>query len=133
MFLYKNLFFSISSVISIPIMLIGINGGYFPAICRVCLFNGSVLRLEMNSSCFRNSSGYVFKSVILPSHDVKSNSSRKLVFRPICDFFAPIKKDLSGLAAPELICPARLSRAIFLTLVGLCFNFRRFSISVVSC
>ena len=37
MFLYKNLFFSISSVISIPIMLIGINGGYFPAICRVCL------------------------------------------------------------------------------------------------
>ena len=30
-------FFSISSVISIPIMLIGINGGYFPAICRVCL------------------------------------------------------------------------------------------------
>ena len=36
MFLYKNLFFSISSVISIPIMLIGINGGYFPAICRVC-------------------------------------------------------------------------------------------------
>ena len=38
MFLYKNLFFSISSVNSIPIMLIGINGGYFPAICRVCLF-----------------------------------------------------------------------------------------------
>ena len=38
MYLYKNLFFSISSVISIPIMLIGINGGYFPAICRVCLF-----------------------------------------------------------------------------------------------
>ena len=37
MFLYKNLFFSISSVISIPIMLIGINGGHFPAICRVCL------------------------------------------------------------------------------------------------
>ena len=37
MFLYKNLSFSISSVISIPIMLIGINGGYFPAICRVCL------------------------------------------------------------------------------------------------
>ena len=37
MFLYKILFFSISSVISIPIMLIGINGGYFPAICRVCL------------------------------------------------------------------------------------------------
>ena len=36
MFLYKNLFFSISSILSIPIMLIGINGGYFPAICRVC-------------------------------------------------------------------------------------------------
>ena len=30
-------FFSISSVLSIPIMLIGINGGYFPAICRACL------------------------------------------------------------------------------------------------
>ena len=29
-------FFSISSILSIPIMLIGINGGYFPAICRVC-------------------------------------------------------------------------------------------------
>ena len=28
MFLYKNLFFSIS-ILSIPIMLIGINGGYF--------------------------------------------------------------------------------------------------------
>ena len=26
-----------SSILSIPIMLIGINGGYFPAICRVCL------------------------------------------------------------------------------------------------
>ena len=38
MFLYENLFFSISSVISIPVMLIGINGGYFPAICRVCFF-----------------------------------------------------------------------------------------------
>ena len=37
MFLYKNPFFSISSILSIPIMLIGINGGYFPAICRVCL------------------------------------------------------------------------------------------------
>ena len=35
MFLCKNLFFSIS-ILSIPIMLIGINGGYFPAICRVC-------------------------------------------------------------------------------------------------
>ena len=39
MFLYKNLFFSISSILSIPLMLIGINGGYFPAICRVCFFN----------------------------------------------------------------------------------------------
>ena len=29
-------FFSKSSILSIPIMLIGINGGYFPAICRVC-------------------------------------------------------------------------------------------------
>ena len=29
-------FFSIS-ILSIPIMLIGINGGYFSAICRVCL------------------------------------------------------------------------------------------------
>ena len=29
MFLYKNLFFSVSSILSIPIMLIGINGGYF--------------------------------------------------------------------------------------------------------
>ena len=55
MFLYKNLSFSISSVISIPIMLIGINGGYFPTICRVCFYisknlNGigalSFLRLE---------------------------------------------------------------------------------------
>ena len=36
MFLYKNLF-SMSSILSIPIMLIGINGGYCPAICRVCL------------------------------------------------------------------------------------------------
>ena len=36
MFLYKHLFFSTSSILSIPIMLIGINGGYFPAMCRVC-------------------------------------------------------------------------------------------------
>ena len=34
----QKFFFSISSVISIPIMLIGINGGYFPAICRVCFY-----------------------------------------------------------------------------------------------
>ena len=38
MFLYKYLFFSISSILSIPIMLIGINGGFFPAIFRVCFF-----------------------------------------------------------------------------------------------
>ena len=43
MFLYKNLFFSISSVISIPIMLIGINGGYFPAICRVCFVSSGAI------------------------------------------------------------------------------------------
>ena len=35
MFLNK-IIFSILSILSIPIMLIGINGGYFPAICRVC-------------------------------------------------------------------------------------------------
>ena len=49
MFLYKNLFFLISSILSIPIMLIASNGGYFPAICRVCfeLYWGAVfLRLE---------------------------------------------------------------------------------------
>ena len=44
MFLYKNLFFSKSSILSIRIMLIGINGGYFPAICRVCLLP---LRVEV--------------------------------------------------------------------------------------
>ena len=63
MFLYKNLFFSISSILSIPILLIGINGGYFPAICRVCCF---ILRnfdfvkaffkkdivLDVNKSCY---------------------------------------------------------------------------------
>ena len=38
MFLYKNLFFPISSILSIPIMLMGINGGSFPAICRVYFF-----------------------------------------------------------------------------------------------
>ena len=32
----KSFFFSIVSILSIPVMLIGINGGYFPAICRVC-------------------------------------------------------------------------------------------------
>ena len=36
MFLHK-IFFSISFTLSIPIMLIGINGGYFSAIFRVCL------------------------------------------------------------------------------------------------
>ena len=35
MFLYKK-YFSLSSILSIPIMLIGINGGYFPTICRIC-------------------------------------------------------------------------------------------------
>ena len=34
---WTKIFFSISSIPSIPIMLIGIHGGYFPAICRVCL------------------------------------------------------------------------------------------------
>ena len=44
MFLYKNLFFfNIFSVISIPIMLIGINGGYFPAICRVCFLIAALI------------------------------------------------------------------------------------------
>ena len=38
-FCTKIFFFPISSVISIPTMLIGINGGYFPAICRVCLLS----------------------------------------------------------------------------------------------
>ena len=67
MFLYKNLFFSISSVISIPIMLIGINGGYFPAICRECLKsnwssdfghaetgNGAKKRLVLRREFFRS-------------------------------------------------------------------------------
>ena len=35
---------SISSILSIPIMLIGINGGYFRAICRVCFFHFSFNR-----------------------------------------------------------------------------------------
>ena len=46
-------FFSISSILSIPIMLIGINGGYFPAICRVCLplrFNG-ISEITLFASC----------------------------------------------------------------------------------
>ena len=50
MFLYENLFFSISSVISIPVMLIGINGAYFPAICRVGFnikFSRSVLSINV--------------------------------------------------------------------------------------
>ena len=38
----KIFFFSISSILSIPMMLIGITGGYFPAICRVC-FNQQLL------------------------------------------------------------------------------------------
>ena len=38
MFLYK-IFFSRSSILSIPIMIIGINGGYFPATFWVCLMN----------------------------------------------------------------------------------------------
>ena len=33
---FVQIFFSISSIFSIPIMPIGINVGYFPAICRVC-------------------------------------------------------------------------------------------------
>ena len=51
MFLYKNLFFSISSILSIPIMLIGIKGGYFPAICRLCFsISGSSLSQGCGSS-----------------------------------------------------------------------------------
>ena len=38
----QKFFFPISSILSIPIMLIGINGGYFAAICRVC-FSLSVM------------------------------------------------------------------------------------------
>ena len=58
MFLYKNLFFSISSVISIPIMLIGINGGYFPAICRVCLL---ILSVFSYLSCFLAQQNWLWK------------------------------------------------------------------------
>ena len=50
MFLYKNLFFSIS-ILSIPIMLIGINGGYFPAICRLCLFTCGILKQFFLNFC----------------------------------------------------------------------------------
>ena len=50
-FCTKIFFFSLSSVISIPIMLIGINGGYFPAICRVCLCN--LHRLPVQNTTLR--------------------------------------------------------------------------------
>ena len=55
MFLYENLFFSISSVISIPVMLIGINGGYFPAICRVCLIAALIFSAGYYSAPFYDS------------------------------------------------------------------------------
>ena len=55
MFLYKNLFFSISSILSIPIMLIGINGGYFQAICRVCLMSFATFFSECCPSIFSSS------------------------------------------------------------------------------
>ena len=64
----QNLFFSISSILSIPIMLIGINGGYFPAICRLCFFYLFVFSFSVQSRCasivssaaiFRQSAGYV--------------------------------------------------------------------------
>ena len=54
MFLYKNLFFSISSVISIPIMPIGINGGYFPAICRVCFLQFKEFELYWGAVFFNS-------------------------------------------------------------------------------
>ena len=60
MFLYKNLFFSISSVISIPIMLIGINGGYFPAICRVCFSFVNIARKPTGVKLDKDSNKEVF-------------------------------------------------------------------------
>ena len=62
MFLYKNLFFSISSILSIPIVLIGINGGYFPAICRLCLKNDS-------ESC---------KALVINLSDLKSHRAERI-------------------------------------------------------
>ena len=54
----QKFFFSISSILSIPIMLFGINGGYFSAICWVCLllnFESTIVNV-----CFR------FMQKILP-------------------------------------------------------------------
>ena len=46
--LVQKSFFSISSILSIPIMLFGNHGGYFSAICRVCFwwFSGVASKLS---------------------------------------------------------------------------------------
>ena len=63
MFLYKNLFFSMSSILSIPIMLIEINGGYFPAIYRVCF----MLQLYSIAWSFSDQSSFVLRNYNMDS------------------------------------------------------------------
>ena len=70
-FVQKSFFFSISSILSIPIVLIGISGGYFPAICRVCFilwnckettfkFCCFQCKLVISTRCFWSSNGFKF-------------------------------------------------------------------------
>ena len=62
MFLYKNLFFSIS-ILSIPIMYIGINGGYLPGMFRHFAWNLSDFSRLVSLFC--NSAQSPFKQQLL--------------------------------------------------------------------
>ena len=48
-----NQFFHFSSVLSIPIGVMGVDGGYFPSICRECLYFKSNLELMLEGTRVR--------------------------------------------------------------------------------
>ena len=77
-FVQKSFYFSIYSILSIPIMLIGINDGYFPAICRVC-FTFAVIMLWPH-----------FTSLTL-----KMNFSLSMIFLVLCLEKLKVVKDSS--------------------------------------
>ena len=83
MFLYKNLFFSISSILSITIMLIGINGGYFPAIFRVCFVSSSDALFSFYICSHSKAEKVKFSELLLPltngicARDVISHSLKR--------------------------------------------------------
>ena len=151
--MYKNLFFSIPSFLSIPVMLIGINGGYFPAICRVCLvlIVDAVASLRnrsmLTTKCHQNKSDwkmFLYKNLFFFQYLFSQSQSCLLestaaIFRLSAGYvlhFFPIRIEgillidskffISFLQSESSCSILRLSRKVFRVLVNLSSGFKFF-------